>query len=83
VPGYCISCKFLSAFAGRHSGGGHGTQYTYTHPNADDQQAFVCLEVSRLVGWLIDVGADHAADLHPHVVEAVELLAKFLEINTM
>jgi hypothetical protein len=32
---------------------------------------------------LVDVGSDHAADLHPHVVEAVELLAKFLEINTM
>jgi hypothetical protein len=72
VPGYCISCKFLSAFAGRHSGGGHGTQYTYTHPNADDQQAFVRLEVSRLVGRLIDVGPDHAADLHPHVVKAID-----------
>ena len=35
-----------------YSGGCWG--YTYTHPNADNQQAFVCLEVSWLVGWLID-----------------------------
>lgn len=47
-------------------------RYTYTHPNADDQQAFVSFKVSWLVGWLVDVGADHAADLHPHVVEPIE-----------
>jgi hypothetical protein len=52
-------------------------RYTYTHPNADDQQTFVCLEVARLVGWLVDVGSDHAADLHPHIVEAVDLSVKF------
>lgn len=38
----------------RLNSGGGTWRYTYTHPNADNQQAFVWLEVAWLVGRLID-----------------------------